>query len=398
MHRAGARPLAAPPAGNEVGEPSEQVRVPFVLMRGGTSKAVFLREGDLPADRAAWDTVILALFGSPDPRQVDGLGGADILTSKLAIIGPPSRGDADVDYTFAQVSITEPVVDYDINCGNISAAVGAFAVDEGLVVADAPTAHVRIHNTNTGRVLVADVPVRQGRTVIEGDLAIDGVPGTGSPILLDYSDTAGGATGALLPTGRAIDELRTPAGTVAASVVDIGNLCVFFSAADVGMSGTEGPAELTPDQLRRTLDVKTATAELLGLPSEGLVPIPVAIRTPAPYTCFGSDRVLSADEVDLVARVVGGRPPVMHKAFPGTAGVTTAVAARIPGSVVFAAARPRADGEAVSIGHPSGLVPVWVELHPGDDGWVVARAAYERTARRLAEGTSFVRRRLWPSS
>lgn len=397
MHRPGAGQLASPDPGDEIGGPSEQVRVPFVLMRGGTSKAVFLREGDLPADRAAWDPVILALFGSPDPRQVDGLGGADILTSKLAIIGPPSRGDADLDYTFAQVSITEPVVDYDINCGNISAAVGAFGVDEGFVTADEPTTHVRIHNTNTGRVLVADVPVRQGRTVVEGDLAIDGVPGTGSPILLDYADTAGGATGALLPTGRATDELRTPSGTVTASVVDIGNLCVLFSAADVGMRGTEGPAELTPEQLRRILDVKTATAGLLGLPRDGLVPIPVAIRPPASYPCFGSDRVLSADEVDLVARVVGGRPPVMHKAFPGTAGVTTAVAARIPDSVVFEATRRRADGVPVSIGHPSGVVPVWVEVRSGADGWVVARAAYARTARRLAEGTSFVRRSLWPN-
>ena len=288
-------------------------------------------------------------------------------------------------------------MDYDINCGNISAAVGAFGVDEGFVTADEPTTHVRIHNTNTGRVLVADVPVRQGRTVVEGDLAIDGVPGTGSPILLDYADTAGGATGALLPTGRATDELRTPSGTVTASVVDIGNLCVLFSAADVGMRGTEGPAELTPEQLRRILDVKTATAGLLGLPRDGLVPIPVAIRPPASYPCFGSDRVLSADEVDLVARVVGGRPPVMHKAFPGTAGVTTAVAARIPDSVVFEATRRRADGVPVSIGHPSGVVPVWVEVRSGADGWVVARAAYARTARRLAEGTSFVRRSLWPN-
>ena len=167
----------------------ELTGVPFVLMRGGTSKGVFLRGQDLPPPGDRRDALVLELFGSPDPRQIDGLGGADLLTSKLAIIDPPSRADADLDYTFGQVSITEPVVDYDINCGNISAAVGAYAVDEGLVKATGSTATVRIHNTNTGRLLVAAVPVVDGHAAVIGDLTIDGVPGTGAPIGLDFSDT-----------------------------------------------------------------------------------------------------------------------------------------------------------------------------------------------------------------
>src|SRR3972149_4492720 len=159
----------------------QQAGIPFVLMRGGTSKAAFLRQADLPSDRQERDRVILSLFGSPDPRQVDGLGGADILTSKLAIIGPSSRADADLDYTFAQVSISEPVVDYDINCANISAAVGPYAVDEGLVPGVEPLTSVRIHNTNTGRVLVAELQVAGGTAGGGGGLAVGGRARRGAP-------------------------------------------------------------------------------------------------------------------------------------------------------------------------------------------------------------------------
>ncbi len=374
----------------------QQVPVRFVLMRGGTSKAVFLREPDLPSDPGARDRVILALFGSPDPRQVDGLGGADILTSKLAIIGPPSRDDADLDYTFGQVSITEPVVDYDINCGNISAAVGVYAIQEGLVRPAEPTTTVRIHNTNTRRVLVAEVPVAHGEVAVEGELVVEGVPGSGAPILLDYADTVGGATGALLPSGRVLDELEVPWGTVAASVVDVGNLCVFFAAAEAGMTGTEGPGDLAPAHVERAVAVKEAAAKVLGLPTGGLVPIPVAVAPPAPYRAHGSGREVAAHEVDLLARVIGGRPPALHKAFPGTAGVTAAVAARIPGTTVATVAHGVAEADPVRIGHPSGVAPVWATVRAEDGGWRVERAAYARTARRIAEGYAFVRASLWP--
>jgi 2-methylaconitate cis-trans-isomerase PrpF len=373
----------------------QQIPIRFVLMRGGTSKAVFVRRSDLPPDPAARDRVILALFGSPDPRQVDGLGGADILTSKLAIIGPPSREGADLDYTFAQVSITEPVVDYDINCGNISAAVGVYAVQEGLVLPAEPTTRVRIHNTNTGRVLLADVPVEAGEVAVEGDLAVDGVPGTGAPIVLDYADTAGGATGRLLPSGRVRDRLEVPWGVVEATVLDVGNLCVFFPAPAAGLTGTEGPEEVTADHVERAVAVKEAAAKLLGLPAGGLVPIPVAVAPPAPYRAYGSGRRVEPEEVDLLARVIGGRPPVLHKAFPGTAGVTAAVAARLPESVVRSVTREVPSSEPVRIGHPSGVAPVWAAVAAAEGGWRVERAAYARTARRLAEGYAFVRAALW---
>ncbi len=313
------------------GVPEQESR-PFVLMRGGTSRAVFLRGADLPTGPEQRDRVILALFGSPDPRQVDGLGGADLLTSKLAIIDPPSRPDADLDYTFGQVSITQPLVDYDINCGNISAAVGAYAVDEGLVSTSGDTATVRIHNTNTGRILIADVPLVEGAAAVEGDVAVDGVPGTGAPIALDYSRTAGGMTGSLLPTGNVTDLVEADGRTVEISVIDLANLCVFFTADDVGMSGSEGPADITPAHLAAVAAVKRATADLLGMNDDGLTPIPTIVSPPAAYVSYATEEKVEADSMDLLARVIGGGAPVRDKAHPGSTAACIGVAASLSGA------------------------------------------------------------------
>jgi 2-methylaconitate cis-trans-isomerase PrpF len=369
----------------------EQAAIPFVLMRGGTSKAVFLQGRDLPDDDGLRDATILSLFGSPDRRQVDGLGGADLLTSKLAIIDPPTRVDADLDYTFAQVSITEPVVDYDINCGNISAAVGAFAVDEGLVKVQAPTTTVRIHNTNTGRLLIAEVPIDAGYAAVEGDCEVQGVPGTGAPIALDFRGTGGGITGALLPTGKAADILETTIGPVEATIMDLANLTVFFSAAAVGMAGTEVPAQFDQERLDSIGAVKEAAAKLLGMAVDGLTPVPALVGPPRDYTTFGTGETVPAETVDLVARVVGGRPPVPHKAYPGTLAACTGVAALISGTTVHAVARPHGDG-VIRIGHMSGVLPVRARVRRQGDTWSVEQAAYNRTARRLAQGTAYVRR------
>ncbi len=364
--------------------------VPFVLMRGGTSKAVFLRGEDLPPPGDRRDALILELFGSPDPRQIDGLGGADLLTSKLAVIDPPTRDDADLDYTFGQVSITEPVVDYDINCGNISAAVGAYAVDEGLVEATEPTTRVRIHNTNTGRILVASVPVVEGYAAVVGDLAIDGVPGTGAPIALDFSDTAGGTTGALLPTGSVREILDTDVGQVEVTIVDLANLSVFIPAEAVGMTGTEGPGEVSDRQIAAVDAVKAAAAKAAGVPGDGLVPVPVVVAPPAPYRSFGTgETVIGAD---LCARVIGGRPSTLHKAYPGTVSATTAVAAALDGSVVADVVGGARSGR-VRVGHPSGIMEATAQARHQGESWLVTEATYLRTARRLAAGTAYVRRR-----
>jgi len=374
---------------------SEQMRIRFALIRGGTSKALFLRRHELPGDPVLRDRVILELFGSPDARQIDGLGGADLLTSKLAIIGAATT-DADLDYTFGQVSITERVVSYDINCGNISAGVGAYAVDEGLVEPVGDTAQVRMFNTNTQRILLADVPVVGGLAAVAGDFHMDGVPGTGAPILLDYLHSAGGATGSLLPTGNERDTLNIPelSTSVEVSLVDIGNLCVFFPAKAAGMTGLEDSSTLTGDQIASVRAIQYAAARKLGIATGGLAPIPVAVAAPASYTAYGSGNVVASDEMSLLARVVGGIPLAMHKAYPGTAGVCTAVAARIPGTVVADVTAP-GDGDTLTVGHPSGTMPIWARVSGSGSNLVVERAAYARTARRLAEGYAFVRRSTW---
>jgi len=369
--------------------------LPFVLMRGGTSKAVFLRGSALPRDREVRDAVILSLFGSPDPRQVDGLGGADLLTSKLAIIDPSTRPDADLDYTFAQVSITEPVVDYDINCGNISAAVGVFAVDEALVDVEEPVTKVRIHNTNTGRILFAEIPIVDGTAAIEGTYAVHGVPGTGAPIALDFSQTAGGITGSLLPTGNETDVLDTAIGPVAATIVDLANLTVFFPATAVGMTGTEGPTEVTTEHLTAVTAVKDAAARLLGMETDGLTPVPAVVSPPARYTAYATGDEVAPEDIDMVARVIGGRPAVLHKAYPGTLAACTGVAASIPGTTVHDVTKQERDGE-IRIGHTSGVMPVRALVGRDGDTWRIDQAVYHRTARRLAEGTAFVRRSATP--
>ena len=225
----------------------EQLSLPAVYMRGGTSRALFFRREDLPSaptphDNPEWNAIFCATIGAPDPngRQLDGLGGGVSSLSKVAIIGRPTRPDADVDYTFAQVAIREPVVGYRGNCGNISSAVGPFAVDEGLVAAEGETACVRIHNTNTGKIIEARFSLVDGAAAVDGDMALDGVAGTGAPIRLAFLDPGGATTGRLLPTGSALDRLDCgSAGLLEASMVDAANPTVFIAARSLGLSGRE---------------------------------------------------------------------------------------------------------------------------------------------------------------
>src|SRR6516225_7218219 len=216
------------------GDPMPQKKLPAVFMRGGTSKAVIFHARDLPAAREEWEPIFLSVIGSPDPnmRQLDGMGGGVSSLSKVCVIGPPTHPDADVDYTFAQVLIDKARVDYNGNCGNMSSAIGPFAVDEGLVAR--PTegqAVVRIHNTNTRKIIIARFPMDGGEAAVAGDMALDGVAGTGAAIRLEFMDPGGAKTGKLLPTGRATDTLQVPGvGWVTASMIDAANPCVFVAA------------------------------------------------------------------------------------------------------------------------------------------------------------------------
>lgn len=366
-----------------------------VIHRGGTSKGIFINGNELPKDLEARNRVIRAIFGTPDSREIDGLGGADVLTSKLAIIGPPTRDDADVDYTFAQVSFDTDLVDYGGNCGNISAAVGPSCIDEGMVPALEPITRVGIHQVNTNCILVADVPVKDGKACYSGACKIDGIPGTGARIMLNFSDTAGSATGKLLPTGNPVDTIHVEGyGDFRVSIVDAGNVLVFIEAESLGLKGTETCAEIEANHaltekieaIRTTCTVKIGMASTIQEATEksAYVPFFAIISKPADYTVAIDGHQVKAKDVDIVSRL--SFMLHMHKTT-----VCTGAAARIPGTLVYKQLSEDARRKDIlRIGHPGGVIQVEARA-ANPEGTKFSRLAYERTARRIMEGTCYVK-------
>lgn len=374
---------------------NEQIRVPVVLMRGGTSKAVFLAQKDVPTDLQLRHRFLLGLFGSPDIRQIDGLGGADILTSKCAIIGPPSRTDADIDYTFAQIGIDQPTVSYEIVCGNISSASAVYALQENLVPVQEPVTTVRVHNTNTGKILRMKVQCAQGEPLVEGSCEVDGVPGTGAEVALDYSGMSGSATGRLLPTGRVQDRVYVHrlGRELTISIVDVGTVCVFIRASDLGVTGTELPGQLSPEIYEIAEEIRCWAAERCKLETT-LTPFQILVGPPQDYQNNAGNRPITASEVDLVARMVL-KDGVMHKAFPGGGSVCLSVAAQIAGTIPAEARGSHASPARIRIGHPSGVLGIYAHVEPStEEDWVVREVHFTRTARRLFDGTAYIRRRI----
>ncbi len=371
------------------------------IVRGGTSKALFIMENQLPQDPVLREKTILALYGSPDVRQIDGLGGGDLLTSKLAIIGPPSRSDADVDYTFGQVSMDEAFVEFNSNCGNISAGVGPFAIHAGLVRAVEPVTTVRIHLVNLHKIMIAQVPVVNGEPAVDGDFAIDGVPGTGAKIALDWSSVVGGTTGKLLPTGNPMDTVELDGRTYHISIVDAGTISVFVHASELGMSGTETPQQIEADgELCRLLEsVRGKACELIGLVDDyreavhktPYLPFICPVTEAADYTCFNGTQVKAAD-IDFAARLFN-MGHLVNKTYAGSGTVCTGVAARIRGSVVYDLLKDDAKArETLCFGHSSGRIPVEAVLQEdADNGWTVKKVNIFRTARVLMDGIAYVR-------
>jgi 2-methylaconitate cis-trans-isomerase PrpF len=374
-------------------------KIPCVIQRGGTSKGVYLHEKDLPEDRVLREKVILAIFGSPDKRQIDGLGGADPLTSKCAIIGPSKRQDADVDYTMAQVDINQPAVHIAGNCGNISSGVGPFAIDEGLVAIKEPETVVRIYNTNTKKILKAYVQTYQGKSDYVGDYAIDGVPGTGNKILLDYSATEGAATGKLLPTGNPTDVISIPpVGKLEISIVDAGNPMCFIKPEVLNLSGIEGPYDQAViNSLDKIELIRGTAAKMIGFvddPAKARTESPAGpmlaiVSEPKDYISFTDGTRVKADEIDFVSR--GFFMQEMHKTYAGTGTVCTGAAAMIEGTLVHRVCSSRAmQTKEVRIGHPSGVISIEVEVEKIADGFHLKKAAFGRTSRRIMEGFVYV--------
>jgi len=379
----------------------KQMKIPAVFMRGGTSNAVVFNVKDLPRDRAQWDEIFLAAIGSPDPygRQLDGMGGGVSSLSKVCVVGPSSRDDADIDYTFAQVQVKEAKVDYGANCGNMSSAMGPFAVDERLVKMSGPDALVRVHNTNTKKIIWSRFPLDDGMAAVDGNLAIPGVAGTGAPVKLEFREPGGATTGKLLPTGNVADVLDVPGvGKIRVSMVDAANACVFVRAADLGIRGTELPDEIdaNPDLLKKLSAIRIAASVAMGVTKS---PEDAATRATVPFVGFVSPpqdaksltgETIKGASVDLTGRMMSNGQP--HRALPLTCTLCIAVAARLTGSVVHEATRPADNPESeIRIAMPSGVLTVAASVRKLEGQWRAEQGAFYRTQRRLFEGQVLVR-------
>jgi 4-oxalomesaconate tautomerase len=357
-----------------------------MLMRGGTSKGAYFLADDLPADRAERDALLLRIMGSPDPAQIDGVGGGHPLTSKVAVVAPSADPSTDVDYLFLQVAVDEAVVSDRQNCGNLLAGVGPFAVERGLVPPPADRASVLIRMVNTGSVARAEFGAPGGRVEYAGDLAMNGVPGTAAPITLTFEGTAGSSTGALLPTGNLQDEV---AG-VAVTCVDNGMPSVLMRATDLGVAGTEDPAELEakPGLAERLLEIRLAAAALMGLPADPSATVPKLV-------------LLSPARDGGVISTRSFLPVRCHRAIGVLGAVTVGAGIRLPGTVGHdLATLPPADDRTdaggrdagtLRIEHPSGYLDVSVALDVTGPSPTATASAAMRTARKLFDGTVFPR-------
>ncbi|MCU1437591.1 MAG: uncharacterized protein JWP66_678 [Naasia sp.] len=354
--------------------PAGEDGIRCMLMRGGTSKGAYFLADDLPADTAERDDLLLRIMGSPDARQIDGIGGAHPLTSKVGVIAASTSGDTDVDYLFLQVVVDEAVVTDSQNCGNILAGIGPFAVERGLVAAGEGETTVRIRMVNTDSTVVARFPTPGGRPQYSGDLAIDGVPGTAAPIELAFSDTAGGTTGALLPTGNVSDIVEG----VRVTCVDNGMPSVLITAADLGVAGTEEPGALEGDeQLQaRIRGLRFAAAELMGMGdvSEATVPKMVLLSPPAAGGTI-STRSFLPIRVHTSIGVLGAQTVAAGIAIDGAVGNDLAV---LPPA-----------GAPFRIEHPTGHMDIRIDFVPGSTD--IASSVVYRTARKLFDGTVFPR-------
>ena len=374
---------------------TESIKIPCMIIRGGTSKGIFFRGNELPPPGPERDALILRAFGGVDSRQIDGLGGANSLTSKVAIIESSARSEADIDYTFGQVSFAKDIIDWRGNCGNLSAAAGLFAVDMGLVPITEPVTKVNIYNTNTNKLIIAEVPVSTGKTRVSGTYWIPGVPYPGSKIMLYFCDPAGSVTQKLLPTGNIIDRIVLEDGrSFDVSIVDAANPVVFVLASQLGLAGTELPVEIEarPDILRTLENIRSLAAEKAGIVADAKLTtstspaIPkIGFVSPAADYINSAGRQIYKHEVDLVARLCSMQK--MHRAYMVTGAVCTGVAANIPGTVVWQLLSDEARKRStLLIGNPYGPMDVDVKIEDGPDGPRFAQVGVGRTARMIMEG------------
>jgi 2-methylaconitate cis-trans-isomerase PrpF len=378
--------------------------VPAKIIRGGSSKGIYLDVRDLPAPGPERDALILKVFGSPDQRQIDGLGGADKLTSKVAVMGPPTRYDCHVDYHFGQVNMQLPRVDWAANCGNLSAGAALWGALTGMCEIEGDVARVNVHQVNTGRRLVTTVPLAGGFPAVEGDFRIGGVPGTGPRIDVDFGDFAGSALGDhVLPTGNPVDRYDVPGiGMIDVSIVDCANLLYFVRAEDIGMDVQVSIYDMQADTglVGRLEAVRKTVSDRIGFitgpdADEHLRistnPLIFAVAPPVSYSATNAVSV-DADEIDLFSRSLARFE--FSKAYPGSGAAGTSVAVGIPGTLAFEAARDVGQGAgpySVRVGHPGGVLEVAAEIAVDGTEIDVRQALVGRTARLLMDGKAFIR-------
>jgi 4-oxalomesaconate tautomerase len=359
--------------------------IPATLMRGGTSKGAYFDARDLPAEQSLRDRVLLAVMGSPDIRQIDGLGGAHPLTSKVAVLSPATREDADIDYLFLQVAVEKAEVSSVQNCGNILAGVGPWAIEHGFVEAVDGVTLVRIHMVNSGGIAVALVQTLRGEVEYRGAARIDGVPGTAAPIPLDFRDVAGSSCGALLPTGNVADVVDG----LTATCIDNGMPVVILRAADFGLAGTEAPADIEArsDVKARIERIRLALGPKMNLGD-------VAAKTVPKMTLVAPP---SASGVIATRTFI---PHRVHEAIGVLGAVSVATACLVPGSVAAGIARvaPGTGVQRLDVEHPTGAFTVEMEVETRDGAVVVERSALLRTARKLMQGKVYIPGSVWSAA
>jgi len=379
-----------------------QLKIPAVYMRGGTSKGVFFIAADLPADLRERERILLRVIGSPDRygKQTDGMGGATSSTSKIVILSQSNRDDCDIDYLFGQVAIDAPTIDWSGNCGNLTTAVGPFAISMGMMAAPRDgEATVRIWQANIRKRIISRVPMKDGEVVELGGFELDGVAFPAAEVKLEFLDPAADegdgedAGGAMFPTGNRIDLLDVPGvGKLEATLINAGNPTIFVDAARLGLKGTELQGDINGDKKILALAelVRSHGAVAMGLvktPQEATekrqhTPKLSFVARPSGY--FASDgKKIAPESIDLLARIFS--MGVLHHAMTGTGAVAIAAAAAIPGTVVSRIAPVGADGR-VKFGHPSGVLNVGAEAREENGQWAVTKVMMSRSARRLMEG------------
>jgi 2-methylaconitate cis-trans-isomerase PrpF len=380
-----------------INEDSQQIAIPCLFMRGGSSRGGFFLASDLPSDPVERDAVLLAAYGSPDVRQIDGIGGADPLTSKAAIVSRSERDDADLEYTFCQIDLARAQVSTGGNCGNMLAAVGPFGVLRGLIKSEDGQNCVRIFTTNTGQIVQACFEVKGGAPCVDGSTVVPGVPGSGAMIAIDFGDCAGSVSGKLLPTGNATDTIIIDGKEIKVSLIDAATPFVFVNAKDIDGDASASPEVIEADKMlmNRLEQIRGWAATVLGIvnrPEDAVLVSPnmprvIMISQPMSY----SSNIISTDaaEMDLTVRQIAMQKP--HKALAVTGAVCTAVACQTPGSIVAQQLGVISDG-VVRLGHPSGVLSVSSHVETVNGELKIHKAAVNRTARLIMAGMIFVAR------